>query len=393
VARSNATDRGRRNRPVALDGADALGRPSRAPVDLADWRRRRQPDPDRRTRIPAPAQVGASNSRPGFKTSTAAAGVERPAGVDSVSFAWRPTGPAGDDLIARLRAREGRLGGAGAHVLNDRLAGDARVVVFESVIAVEGRLGALLRGDEGEHRLWDWRALGAGADVARARLLRLVGTEGKDPGLGGAEVRRLDLAGELRFDRGADGLAFLDALAGLRAPRCKTVAWRKDAAPQTVYWVADRSRQVKMRAYDKGVESGTHEPGERVRVELQHRPPKSRRRRPDVLAGEDLRSLFIGGLGGWAAAPYDVTRGEPEHVMAVLLDRVEHGELSRRKAEALVGQLVGLRVDAAAGLGKQARNYRLRELRRAGVVIDRPAEVRTVPVVEHLAELRERFAA
>jgi hypothetical protein len=316
-----------------------------------------------------------------------------------VSYAWRPDGPQGDDLIAALRAREGRPTPAGGHLLRETLPGGGRVVVFDNVVAAEGRLGALLTGSEEEHGLWDPAGLAPAADRLEGPLLRLVAGETDRRrmawagSLGSPEVRRLDLAGELQFSDGRDGLAFLDALAGLRAPRCKTVAWRKDAAPQTVYWVADRSRQVKMRAYDKGVEAGTHGPGERVRVELQHRPPKGRRKRPATLANDDLGRLFIGGLAGWADAPYDVTRGDVEQTAAVLLDRVERGDLTRRKAASLIGNLVLLRVDGGAGASDWSRAYWLRELRDAGLVIERPSVERVVPVGARLAELRDRFAA
>jgi len=319
--------------------------------------------------------------------------------VDTVSYAWRPEGHQGDDLLAWLRSCEGRATAAGGWMLRERLPGDGRVVVFDSLVAVEGRLGALLTGTEGEHGLWDWRALSDGAERTRRGVLRLVedappGARCTDPAaLGAPEVRRLDLAGELTFTDGRDGLAFLDALAGLRAPRCKTVAWRKDAAPQTVYWVGERSGVVKMRAYDKGIEADTNPPGERVRVELQHRPPKGRRKRPATLASEDLRGLFIGGLRGWADAAYDVERGDVEAIAAVLYDRERRGELSARKADSLVGQLVRHRLGADDHLNARTRRHRLAQLRDAGLVVDPPAVERTVPVVARLDELRERFAA
>ncbi len=319
--------------------------------------------------------------------------------MDTVSFAWRPTGHAGDDLIAWLRSCEGTATASGAWLVRKRLPGDARVLVFDSLVAVEGRLGALLTGIEGEHGLWDWRTLTKGAERAGRGVLRLAedapgGARAGDPAvLGAPEVRRLDLAGELTFSDGSEGLAFLDALAGLRAPRCKTVAWRKDAAPQTVYWVADRSGQVKMRAYDKGVESGTARPGERVRVELQHRPPKGRRKRPAVLAHEDLRDLFIGGLRGWADSAYDVERGDVESIAAVLYEREQRGELTARKVDSLVGQLVRARLGADELLNPRTKRHRLAELRKAGLVVEPPKVEHIVPVVARLDELRERFAA
>jgi hypothetical protein len=306
-----------------------------------------------------------------------------------VSYAFRPSGPEGDDLIAALRTRGGRPGPAGSIVLNDRGEGDARVIVFPGVVAVEGRLQALLTGDEDDHGLAHPAGLPDGAERARAAIAGLLGA---DLGLGPSELRRLDLAGELQFDDGRDGLALLDAMAGLYAPRRKTVVWRKGAEPQTVYWVTEKTGQVRQRAYDKGVESGTHAPGERIRLELQHRPPKSRRRTPVNVANGDLSALYVDGLKGWTNER-PTLRGEPEHVMAVLLDRVARGDMSQRKAESLVGQMVALRVAGQGELSDQSYRYRLRELQAAGIVLDAPKVEREVPVARHLSELRNRFAA
>jgi hypothetical protein len=202
--------------------------------------------PGERARSSAP-EVGASNSRLTSKISTPATSQARRAGVDSVSYAFRPSGPEVDDLIAALRTRGGRPGPAGSIVLNDRGEGDARVIVFPGVVAVEGRLQALLTGDEDDHGLAHPAGLPDGAERARAAIAGLLGA---DLGLGPSELRRLDLAGELQFDDGRDGLALLDAMAGLYAPRRKTVVWRKGAEPQTVYWVTEKTGQVRQRAFD-----------------------------------------------------------------------------------------------------------------------------------------------
>jgi len=324
-----------------------------------------------------------------------------------VSYAFRPGGRKGDAIIDALRTRPGRPGPASSHVLKDRLPGDGRVVVFPGVVAVETRLGALLTGSEDEHGLWDASALAEGAGRAGHAVSELLEVTGLCPvraspgrwardargGLGGVELRRLDLAAELRFADGRDGLALLDALGGMYAPRCKTVMWRKGAEPQTVYWVTEKSRRIKHRAYDKGVEAGTHAPGERVRVELQHRPPKSRRRRPDAFTRDELAALYGGALDGWAHTDRPTLRGEPEHVMAALLDRVDREQMTRRKARMLIGTLVELRLAGQGSMSDWAYGYAKRELRDAGVVLDRPVVEREVPVSRHLAELRGRFAA
>jgi hypothetical protein len=301
--------------------------------------------------------------------------------------------------MGQLLTHGHRPGPAGSVVLADRLPGDGRVLAWPShfLVAVEGRLGALRSSDADS-----WALAGRDELVPVAQQLAhgvscLVGhaVAGAD-----AEVRRLDLAGEVTFDVGRDGLAFLGALAHHHAPRCKVVTWRgADGTPQSVYWVAEKSGQIALRAYDKGVEAGTHRPGERVRVERQHRARKRARKRPAVVASEDLTGLYAGPLRTWMEAPVMDTMPATDlaAVAAMLDDRVDRGLLSDRRAARVLWDAHRLGQRGRGVYEERTARRRVAELRRLGIGLGesyrRPAPASNVVPIEILRELRARFAA
>lgn len=213
-------------------------------------------------------------------------------GVDTCSIAFRP---ARESFFDSLLSRPWRAAKSGGMVFEQKAPGATKLGAFPAhgVVWWEGRLGALL---DDNAKCWDLRPksdLVAGEQVAREAIEQLAGQRLAPPGFcDDGELRRYDLAYELEFES-VDGLAFMRVVAGMHAPRRKLNEWKSvDGQPETVYWRTPKRRVVTERIYDKGVESGSHPAGERIRIEAQRRPPKPKRRRPAVVARMDLASEF-----------------------------------------------------------------------------------------------------
>ena len=138
----------------------------------------------------------------------------------------------------------------------------------EGMLYVEGRLGAILNGPD-DHSLQPLTRSADGATAARERfgfdvdpaMSRSVGSTSQ-PNSGSTTAR--------------DGLAFLHALSLADVPWAKVgTEGKKRERIETVAFRSVRGRTVLMRAYDKGVESGTARPGEMIRLERQRRYRKA----------------------------------------------------------------------------------------------------------------------
>jgi hypothetical protein len=284
--------------------------------------------------------------------------------MDSVKYRFRP---AGQEFVDGL-LRQPHRWAAGAAVLQEKPAGIV-LSVHGGVVGVEGRLDPLLTGCAETFDLRPGSDVRVGEAVARAMIEALAGAP-LDGGRGyfaDAEIGRLDLAHEFEFDEQADGLAFLAAVAALHPPKRKTDVWRAaDGTVQTVYFRTPRAGVIRERVYDKGVESGSHAAGLRVRFESQRRFAK----REAPLA----RSSFG---GGWAARQYGgavmgythtesvaVGRGQAEQQ---LLGAVARGDLTLAKAERMLGTLGVLDHYGRGIYGEQQAQRRLRDLRDHGV--------------------------
>lgn len=319
-------------------------------------------------------------------------------GVDTVSFGYRP---ADDAPLDAFLTREARPGPAGSLVLKQRGADGGRAIAFRShgLIAYETRLGALLAGDDDCYDLVAAGGAAAGADAAREALGRLLGS---DPG-GRVEVRRFDLASELCFEDGASGLAFLGQLRGLCPPRAKINAYSgADGQVQTVNVVTAKRGKILSRAYDKGVESGSHPAGLRVRIESQNRPAKSARYSPLVFSSLDLAPTYGRTMSHYLHSDEIVSAGI-DGATAHLVAKAATGELSVTRATRLAGDIAFLKyagraaMDNPAATAKANNNRsarRLKALRDAGITLDDelPADA-VVPVSELLRDAVESFRA
>jgi hypothetical protein len=164
------------------------------------------------------------------------------------------------------------------------------------LVAVEGRASVLLNLSPSSvpfSRL---------PDLAAAAALALSGLSGETWFPEQANVRRLDLAADLKFSDAASGLGLLEALAATPLQGFKLSIWRRGPRAETVSFVRASRRQgqakrsIWLRAYDKGVERQTHKPGEWVRLERQRRYHKANEMSVAQMTGTPPRKLFIQGL-------------------------------------------------------------------------------------------------
>lgn len=209
----------------------------------------------------------------------------------SVAFA----GSGFDTVRLRFRRQEGAYYQARAHHAALHARGELRRTVNgitvgaypDGLVKVEGRLAALLYGEE-DHRL-----LGTDdfvhAPEAAADLF------GLDLGAAPVGVGRADLASELRFTHGEEGLEFLRALSFVDIPWLKvgTEGGKRDRL-ETVYHRNMRGRSVSLRCYDKGVESEMCAPGMWLRLERQRRWRKDQEGTVHDVIGRGLAEAFVG---------------------------------------------------------------------------------------------------
>lgn len=311
-------------------------------------------------------------------------------GLDTCSLAFRPES---EDFFDALLAQPHVPTAGGGVVFREKGPGETKLGAHPAYGTVwwEGRLDALLSD---RREAWGLRPkldLGAAERAARMALSDLADHWLDVDG----ETRRFDLTAELSFDRGPDGLAFLRTVAGMCPPRRKTAVWRgQDGQPQSVYFRQPRSGVVTERVYDKGVESGSHAPGERIRLEAQRRPVKRQRVRPGHLATMDMSAEFGRSLMPYLGAE-NVTAAGADGATAHLAGMAAREEISIAKAERMIGTIALLRLGGRAIYPcERQQRRRLADLREAGIALDEelPATA-VVPVGELLRSAVESFSA
>jgi hypothetical protein len=338
-------------------------------------------------------------------------------GIDTVSFCWRPQSeqlwthlreplqlgsdlqgwdPETDEFFASSGVARTQPG----HVLVNEIIGGGRVGYFpgERLIYIEGRLAALNACDANASGLAPpWQLDNT------SRLSALAVTQLLYPSsicFEKCTLRRLDLACDVRFTEGAQGSRFLRALGALDLPRQKSDVWRKDGRTETIYYRTPKRGKVKLRVYDKGVESGSHAPGERVRLEQQLRWTRAKQPDPATIACSDLGSKWQGQLHAWEDAE-NVVVADLDSMQRVILQAVAEKQLPIYQAERLLGTLAmrgrGFGKETFAADGKRhlwAR--RSRELRALGFVLDEDGlgtkrEQATLPLGTILRALRQAW--
>lgn len=310
--------------------------------------------------------------------------------MDTVALNWSRQG--GTELLARLSEHQATMPFARGRLLLDKSRSGLRVMAWPDygVVKAECRLSALLDRDAQSFRLASRAELLWADRAMRAELLELLGVE---PSGQTAAVSRYDLTTERAFEDGAEGQAVLKAFRALRPAGYCVVPWVQcDGAVREVSIRTGKSGRKVFRAYDKGIESGSHPAGQRIRFEAQNRPRPAKRRTPAELVGADLRHDF-----GRTIEPFlrgdSVTVTDPSGVVDVLASRVADGGISLARAERLAGAEMFLRRFGRGFYADDKKSERrLRALRQAGIAVDDelPPGAR-VPVSELLAELVREF--
>lgn len=210
-------------------------------------------------------------------------------GIDTVRFRWR-----GNPEAYRVfqRRPEGTIEGyRGERFVQTPL---GRIGAYpDGMVYMEGRAAAIVAQDREDHSLLPVQGVTAAERVART----LVQAHGAPvPSDEEARLGRIDLAAELRFSDSRAGSAFLHSLGSLDVPWCKSrVDGRKGDHIETVSFHGTRGATIYLRAYDKGVESGTARPGTRIRVERQKRYRKDKEMTSaDFSNVVDIRKAYLG---------------------------------------------------------------------------------------------------
>jgi hypothetical protein len=254
----------------------------------------------------------------------------------------------------------------------------------DGLVTIEARLAALLYGED-DHRLLGveefLRAPEAAADLF-----------GLDLGAAPVGVGRADLASELVFTDGREGQEFLRALSYVDLPWLKVgVEGAKRDNLQTVYHRDIRGRSVKLRCYDKGVESETAAPGTWLRLERQRRWRKEREPTVDDIiargpaeefAGRELRAV----LAGDGAVTVCDPPAAAERLRELYAQETITGDALHR-----LGAYVWF---GAEGLQPRTAQRRAAELRRLGLALNPQEGGRAiVPVGEYLRAFAAAWAA
>jgi hypothetical protein len=297
----------------------------------------------------------------------------------------------------------------GAVRLNRRIDGLGQVGAFPgaSLLFVEGRAKALAVHDERDHGLGRPQDLPAVEDSVVERLAGLLGAVPRAP----TALRRADLTGELVYDRGEDGRGVLALLDGLHSPLYKTAPVREKGGPglETAYWRTPKRSIPVLRAYDKGIESGTAPAGERIRIERQLRYSGSTRPTLAQWLTRDLADLYVAPLRGWLRRG-GVAAGTADELLRLLTDAAViwpsywasgncwisctgavHVSLwPARKVERVIGTLGVVAAYGAAwpAWSAKQRQRRLAEIRELGLLLtDHPVTVDVDQAVGSLCEL------
>lgn len=206
---------------------------------------------------------------------------------------------------------------------------------------------------------------------------------------GPAGIRRLDLTVDLQRTS-TIGRAILTGVAALEAPGQlrSTIHRAPDHAIATVTWEGASGKMA--RTYDKGLESGSHAPGERVRLEDQRRFQAHTRIATETIDPGYAAMLFNRRFGPvWGARKgLIVTTIGPaiERVQAA----VDAGEMTPAAGYKVIGFLVTEQRGVDVGASRASRYRHKRAARELGLVLaDGVLEEIEVDLAEEVAEAAE----
>jgi len=248
---------------------------------------------------------------------------------------------------------------------------------------VEGRVAALLDGPDAHYLATPAQLVEAASMFADT----VAGGRADDVVTG-----RLDLASELRFDRPAEGLALMRAIASADVPWLKTgTEGSKRDGLETVAWRTVNGRSVQLRLYDKGRESGTAPAGTLLRGERQKRFRKGRELVAVEIPNVNLRSLYVGReLASFVASDLELTVCNSFEASDLVDALALAGSISRSAGDSLMGFVHGRR--CRDDYAKATWYKRWQQLRSLGIALDDQARgLVSVPVARYVGQLAEAW--
>lgn len=222
-------------------------------------------------------------------------------------------------------------------------------------IWVEGRLGALLSGDKKNGDLPPADFLRVAALRAAADLSVLFGFDASGEKLFASArvaLRRIDIAGEISCSSPSLGLSLLRGFANLSfAGHRVTDAYGSNGRIETVN-LRERSKKkgggkIRFRIYDKGVESGSHRPGERLRFERELHFQSKNQMPVELVTSADVRGWWRKGWEPWIGKDLDkhgLKVCSLDEAAEAVLAMADSGELKWETAQRLAGALLVRRV-------------------------------------------------
>lgn len=248
---------------------------------------------------------------------------------------------------------------------------------------VEGRLAAMLSGSSKDLNLYpmDFLRIAASrcaSDVAD--LFEIQDDLSPLPWNLGAVVslRRLDVTTEISSPA-SYGLQLLRGFANLSMAGDRPInIWLKEKRVETIslYERGKKKRRIRFRIYDKGSQTGSHRPGERIRFERQLRWTGKKQPVLSSVGLDDARRWWREGYEPWLGKDLNEhgLRMMPfERASEQILKRAEAGSLDWKKAEMLIGALVICLMRGEnwwKDEGHRDAGYRrFRELRQLGIAL------------------------
>ena len=312
-------------------------------------------------------------------------------GIDTVSYAFRPPGRRALDAWARVPSRRLSRRERGESLWATQAVNGIKLGVFpkHGLFLAEGRLAPMLSGDSGDMRLAPPATLTLGAKRARDAF-RFLGVDvGDEP-----VMRRLDLAGEIRFTQPSDGLLLLETLGGLRLPGLRQERKSSGQRTNSVAWSPGRS--IAFRLYDAGAHHRTDPPGVRLRLEVQLRYRKSQQARPESFTPGPLAELYARPLAKLIGSAPSMNVLAPRAAERLMIERAKAQQTSLAVAERLIGvaRITELAADSVL-YDSATASRRHRELRQNGLILDPCADdgSSSIDVRAVLVALYERWHA
>lgn len=308
------------------------------------------------------------------------------AGVDTWSVCWQlDNDSTAEHMAAIATGRTGRF-----NLLPDLVEGH-RVIYDRTnrLVMAEGHpVPGCLAPFTSEVLVEVQEALADGIEDYGIRIPRQPCRFDRQGSVGCAGMRRLDFTVDL--ERPADvGRAILSGVAAVEPAGLLRSTVHRDPRHRiaTVTWEGSKGKVA--RAYDKGLESGSHAPGRRVRLEAQCRFPRGTRIHTDEVVSDTAAFFFRERFKRLWAAKKGLTVTNTRHALDILQEAVNDGEITPATSLKILGYLVA--EQQGVELGSRSSRYRQKAAARelGLVLVDGANEPVTIDLAVELLEARD----